>query len=128
MVRAERLDRRIRRRRRVPESDVTRGASNSWGLLPSPSELASYDRVQKGTVDRILRIVEAELAHRRTLESQRMETYQRCEYVKAVCTCLIILSLFLGSVPLVPVGADAAGYVGILVALLRTHRRLCHAP
>jgi uncharacterized membrane protein len=63
---------------------VTQEAKFHKGPLPSPEVLAGYEKIAPGFADRIVRMAEGEIEHRRGLEQQEFDANRA--YMHHVCS------------------------------------------
>jgi uncharacterized membrane protein len=95
------------------------------GLLPPPSMLEGYERVLPGSADRLLKMAEAEQAHRQSLEAQDLTHSHAIERSQVETDAklqsrglnfafgLALVTILSGGV-LIGLGSDGAGFALIL--------------
>lgn len=86
------------------------------GPLPPPETLAQYDQILPGAADRIIKMAEAQSAHRRELERAAVTGNIRSEGRGQLFAFILALATIVGGIGLIAYDKDTAGLVAIITA------------
>lgn len=86
--------------------------------LPSPEELARYEKIIPGGAERILELAEQQTSHRQAIEARQLETSVRSTRIRQAITFVLALSAALLGGALLLQGSELAGLMIILVDAL----------
>lgn len=87
------------------------------GPLPSPDLLEGYDKVARGSAERILRMAEEQQIHRHNLECQALQVESRNSLAGIICACVIGLATVVGGSVVAYSGGQWGGYAMAVTGL-----------
>ena len=98
------------------------------GLIPHPRIVEGYENLCPGAADRILKMAEDELEHKRELEKKDQDSIIECRelalkweiktnIISVLCAFLLIFSMIVGGFILLFKGKKIEGFVSIVTAV-----------
>ena len=90
-------------------------ASSILEYLPSPDELAKYEKIVPGGAERLIELAEQRAAHREATERRALEAEVKAEQVRTIIGFILALSVGILGGMLLLQGSELAGLILILI-------------
>lgn len=104
---------------KTPDADLLGAtspvASSIFEGLPSPEELAKYEKIVPGGAERLIELAEQRVAHRQATERRALESEIRAGQVRTIIGFILALSVGILGGMLLLQGSELAGLILILI-------------
>jgi uncharacterized membrane protein len=87
------------------------------GPVPSPEDLAQYERALPGCADRLISLTERQSAHRQSMQRHMVQSDTSLRARGQVFAFVIAMTAIIGSIVLIAVDKDIAGFVTLIGTL-----------
>lgn len=100
------------------ERQVQRQVKAFSGPLPSPEDFNGYEQVLPGSAQRILKLLEAQTAHRMDLEARVIENNIRLSGRGQIFAFVLALVTIAGGIACILLGRSAEGLASVITSLV----------
>lgn len=101
--------------RTTPAEAAPSVASSIFEGLPSPEELAKYEKIVPGGAERLIELAEQRAAHREATERRALESEIKASQVRTIIGFVLALSAGILGGMLLLQGSELAGLILILI-------------
>lgn len=98
-----------------PVAPTAPSASSIFEGLPSPEELAKYEKIVPGGAERLIELAEQRAAHREATERRALESEIKSGQVRTIIGFVLALSIGILGGMLLLQGSELAGLILILI-------------
>lgn len=99
----------------APPTSPAPSASSIFEGLPSPEELAKYEKIVPGGAERLIELAEQRAAHREATERRALESEIKSGQVRTIIGFVLALSIGILGGMLLLQGSELAGLILILI-------------
>ncbi len=99
----------------MPATSPAPSASSIFEGLPSPEELAKYEKIVPGGAERLIELAEQRAAHREATERRALESEIKSGQVRTIIGFVLALSIGILGGMLLLQGSELAGLILILI-------------
>lgn len=98
-----------------PVAPTAPAASSIFADLPSPEDLAKYEKIVPGGAERLIELAEQRVAHRQATERRALESEIKAGQVRTIIGFILALSVGVLGGMLLLQGSELAGLMLILI-------------